>query len=243
MPKPSNPWKNFNSSQPYVLDQDKPYVDAFNELIAQKKAGGHPHHQRHQKHNIRTEFLPEPRLGPIDAPVVLLQLNPSIDGEPPTSPADTRFNNELKSLNDQNCAHIGIANENAWWTRKTGHLQRDLCNLKLEEYVCSIEYFPYRSEEFSHGSIRLPSQRYTFELVRHAINNKARIIVARSFRLWVSAVPELMQYAKVIVLNNPRNVAITKANMPPGEYKGICDAIREAHNKKVDLRRSEGSEQ
>ena len=56
---------------------------------------------------------------------------------------------------------------------------------RLSRNICSIQFFPYRSLKFGHGSIKLPSQNYTFALVRERLANGALIIVMRGYKLWV----------------------------------------------------------
>lgn len=69
----TNPWLAIPDQADYVLAEDKPYLDA--------------HNSRHKQGSdswINLAYTPEPRLGPINAPVYMLQANPSYDHSLPT---------------------------------------------------------------------------------------------------------------------------------------------------------------
>jgi hypothetical protein len=61
-----NPWTGLPDRAPFVLAEDRAIVEAHN---LRRKA----------EHQFQLEALPEPHLGPSDAPVVLLNLNPGFD--------------------------------------------------------------------------------------------------------------------------------------------------------------------
>ncbi len=62
-----SPWSNLPDERPWVLPEDRPYVDAFNR-----------HMQRNRNYLIDLELFPEPCLGNRQAPVVVLNRNPGI---------------------------------------------------------------------------------------------------------------------------------------------------------------------
>lgn len=64
-----NPWVCLPSVAPFVLPEDAPYISAFNESRTVFADDW-----------IHTGRMPEPRLGPLGAPVMLLQLNASYHG-------------------------------------------------------------------------------------------------------------------------------------------------------------------
>src|SRR5262245_59844019 len=47
---------------------------------------------------------------------------------------------------------------------------------RLTDRLLSIEYFPYWSKTFGQGALRLPSQQFSFGLVKRAIRRDATII-------------------------------------------------------------------
>jgi hypothetical protein len=61
-----NPWRSLRMEAPYVYEADEPAIAAFNARAS-------------DEHRLQTDVLPEPFLGRKDAPIVLLNLNPSFD--------------------------------------------------------------------------------------------------------------------------------------------------------------------
>jgi hypothetical protein len=45
----------------------------------------------------------------------------------------------------------------------------------VADSILCVEYFPYHSQSFNHSRLRLPSQEYSFQLVREAI--RRRVII------------------------------------------------------------------
>lgn len=113
---------------------------------------------------------------------------------------------------------------NRWWSRILRELN-DVFEAKLlsRMFFC-VEYFPYRSRRFLNPGL-LPSQAYGFELVRAAMRRKAVVVLMRSRRMWIEAIPELADYPKLIVLRNPRNPVLSRGNTPEG-FDGIVRAIK-----------------
>ena len=214
----SNPWVSLPDQPPFILDEDKPYVDAFNQL--DKRKGDH---------RINLDHTPEPRLGPIDAPVIILQLNPSYAVCEAGGAKDlNRQKENLRSIRDEHAPHLGVTMKDLWWAPRLRSLIENAGEEKAAKGICSVEFFPYRSRTFAHGHIRLPSQDYTFGLVRSFIERKATFVVTRNFELWAAAVPELRQGLgrTVFVTRNPRRAFLTCANLPPDVYDRVVSDIK-----------------
>ena len=93
---------------------------------------------------------------------------------------------------------------------------------RINRNLMCIQYFPYHSQKWR-GAPHLPSQEYTFHLVREAINSKKKIILMRAKRDWLSGVKELHDnYVKVV---NPANPALSPANLGENEYEDIKDRL------------------
>jgi hypothetical protein len=69
----------------------------------------------------------------------------------------------------------------------------------------------------------LPSQEYTFELARQACARNAVIVVMRSYKNWMSHVPELAE-AHHHRLSSTQNVMISPGNCPAG-FEEIVEAL------------------
>lgn len=220
-----NPWAQIPAEPPYVLAMDRAYVYAAQEL--QKSAGGALHLGR----------MPEPRSGPRDAPVVVLQLNPSYENQGSDQPLAPHDDKRLRAaLHDEYSPHIGIADQHAWWIRavkapvehfRASGMDEAAARHRVARGICSVEYFPYPSLQFACAHLRLPSQTYQFDLVREALGRGAIIVVTRGWSLWLGAVPELLAAHGTTVFRtvNPRRVALSQGNLPPGAYDKLLAAL------------------
>lgn len=220
-----NPWVNIPNSPPYVLPEDEIYIDAFNNYST-----SHPT-KNHSNFLINLQQTPEPRLGPINAPLVILQQNPSCNVVHAPTIAGQVIPN-LASVRNEYAPHEGLrslAPLDTWWRRILAELIEIFPPHQLACEVCSIEYFPYRSTNFTHSRMRLPSQAYTFDLVRHALKRQAIIVITAMDSSWIQAVPELYlrstsQY--VFSTKSPRNKSISRRNLPDGVFDQIVQKIR-----------------
>ena len=207
---------------PYVLPEDAATIVAFNANVA-------PHHIVH------LEVVPEPYLGDPNAPVVLLNMNPGYVDDDRTVHLDRHFNNAARS----NLLHghaswplylldpsLPDSPGREWWRRKLSAVIAALGS--AEAVAASIfvaEVHGYHSKRF-HPSLRIPSQQYTFALVRAALKRRAHIVVMRGRRLWLHLLPELAE-APLITLRNPQNPTISPGNCPE-QFDAIVRAILSA---------------
>ena len=123
-------------------------------------------------------MLPEPFLGRRDAPVVLLNLNPGYSPEGPRIHSDPSFAARVR----RNLCHLpaeypfylldpaitGPGRD--WWEPKLRQLIGQVGRQVVATGVLCIEYFPYHSRRFRHRRLPLPSQQYSFSLVREALS-------------------------------------------------------------------------
>jgi hypothetical protein len=212
-----NPWKQLPATaSKFVLCEDEPYIDAFNTGRISK-----------DPHFIHTDRMPEPRLGPVNAPLLILQQNPSCQSDIPTR---LEICEAIGALHNELSPHFSINKSDPWWMKRYGDLVTAVGGHEiLSQRVCSLEYFPYPSANFSHGHIRLPSQNYTFDLLRRALKikdcKKPVIVVTRGYELWVGAVPELLNYNKAFRTNSKQCSHVSKGNLSPEGYSEVMRAI------------------
>lgn len=109
--------------------------------------------------------------------------------------------------------------------RVTNQLRGASSRGNLANSLLSIEYFPYHSVSFAHSHVRLPSQQFSFDLVRKAIARDSEIIVARGFDSWVGAVPELAAYSRVCKLNSAQKSAMSANNLGPENFSRIVHTL------------------
>lgn len=71
----------------------------------------------------------------------------------------------------------------------------------------------------------LPSQQYSFDLVKAAVRRGSIIVAMRRWRQWVGAVPELETYENVLHPNSRQCAYISPGNYPSG-FETLIAAIR-----------------
>lgn len=213
----ANPWVDLPAGAPFVLAEDRAFVDAAN-----------AHKQPYSAGWLHTGRLPEPRSGPRNAPLVLLQINPSYrtaDQAEALPLADVE--RQRAALADEYAPHGCLAHGDAWWMRAFAKPIARFGRAPVAHRVCSVEYFPYPSLRFEHAHIRLPSQTYQFQLVREALARDALIVITRGLQLWLGAVPELAARLdrNVLLSRNPQRVSLSPGNLPDGGFERVLAVL------------------
>lgn len=218
----ANPWVNLPKTGPFVLPEDKNLVEQLNRTAQ-------------VKHQIRLEVLPVPFLGSLDsANVVLLNLNPGIvDQDFTIFRTDKNYveQNRRTLTFKSTPAFFYLGREFAytegykWWFKRLRVLIEACGHDTVATRVMCIQYSPYHSKEYKETKVILPSQQYSFSLVRQAIETKKTIIVMRKHALWLEQVPELRLYP-YIRLTNTRSPYVTPGNMAEGKFQEVVNAVR-----------------
>jgi hypothetical protein len=210
-----NPWERLPQLAPFILPEDAARVASFNESAPEDL-------------RLHLDVLPEPFVGRREAPVVLLNLNPGYSPEGPRFHGDPSFAARLR----RNLLHLpaeyplylldpevtGPGHD--WWKSKLRHLIKQVGYRGVANGVLCVEYFPYHSRRFKHGRLSLPSQQYSFSLVREVLERQAVVILLRGRRLWFRAVPELQSYPLYRV-KNWRKPTISPRNCPEGFERAV----------------------
>lgn len=214
-----NPWNQIPITAPYILHEDLSFITSFNEKAA-------------TDHRIVTDILPEPFLGNItNAKVVLLNLNPGFSEKDLFWHKQQEFVSEnKKNLFHESNPPFYLLNTKfrdsggfIWWH---AHLKQFISQFGLDSvaksFMC-IEYFPYHSKRYKSMPI-IPSQQYSFSLVREAMKRNLPIILMRGKKLWLEGVPELSTYP-YSCLNSAQNVSVSKGNLPGETYDKIVKLL------------------
>ncbi len=214
-----NPWTALPAEPPYQLPGDAPDIEQFNR------------HARPERH-LHPELLPEPFVGSADTPVVLLSLIPGLSEEDRQVHARHSFRAAVR----RNLHHepqpypfyyLDPDEEGPGHTRCRKHLRPVLERVPAEQVakrLLMVEYFPYHASRFGHERLRLPSQSYSFALVRQAVARNAVVVLLRSARLWLAAVPELAGYARLYRLRSTQNSTLSPRNCPEG-FEAVVEAL------------------
>lgn len=203
-----NPWRQLPRGEPYVLPDDQPHVDAFNKL-ATEAAG------------LDLRYPPEPFIGNLNAPVVLLSLNPGLSDDDwansSTSARRAAIWTNLTEAEDRTFYPLSDDFNDTpvgrWWRRCfAGLIELGISEDQLRSHVLNVEFHGYHSRSFSRLPITLPSQWYSFALVEEAMNRGATIVILRGRREWLVALHMLNSYDHLVYLRNPRRATISPGN-------------------------------
>jgi hypothetical protein len=202
-----NPWLDLPSRPPYVLPCDSGAINAYNK-------------NSREIYQLQLNVLPEPFVGIMTAPVVLLGLNPGFNNQ------DTEVHErpEFQALVRNNYAQAPSgfpfylldptfqSPGRLWWEGKFRRLLEKFEPKKLACSILCVEYFPYHSRRFGHANLPIPSQEYGFDLVRSAISRGAVVVIMRGRKIWIKKVPELARYSRAFALNSAQNVVLSPRN-------------------------------
>ncbi len=217
-----NPWEKLSPLPPYVLPRDSEVLDGAPNSI---------------KSNLVFDVLPDPYFGdPTLANVFLLALNPGflpIDRD--VHMKDTFFIEQNKLNLIHSSIHpwyffeerLHYTGGYKWWSRILAPLFRDCDGERIMNKLMCVEYLPYHSIKYKHLPQLLPSQEYSLELVRQAMKANKLIIIMRSKKLWLEALPELASYP-FIQLKNPRTPSISPGNMQKEDYLRLLKYLSNA---------------
>jgi hypothetical protein len=210
-----NPWIDLPVAAPYIAPIDKLYV---NDSIS----------------HLHLEIQPTPYLGNLNsADVVVLALNPGFVPEDLIwypSPTFIKLHRDNLEGNSQPAffaldERLSGSGAYIWWKRILKGLNNAGISYDvLAQNIMCIQYFPYHSVTYTGLPQTLPSQEYSFHLLREAIKQGKKIVVMRSEKLWLESVPELAS-VNYIKLRNPRNPTLSPANMTPDEFKLLVEML------------------
>ncbi len=217
-----NPWINLSQHPPYVLPEDAA-------VFANPKF---------KNEGYRLDAFPDPFIGNLDrATVVFLSLNPGFEDDDINVNLQNDFfiSESRKNLtHESNIPFLYLADEMkhthgyGWWHDLLDKSVREekLSYETLSKKIMIIEYMPYHSVTYTPNRLLLPSQHYNFDLVRKAIKLGKHIVIMRSVKAWLKAVPELESYPYYRL--NSQRPRITRGNMTKYNTPGAIDVFFEA---------------
>jgi hypothetical protein len=211
-----NPWPLITQSgNNYILQIDQFAVSNHN-------------YKANDNHKFHSELIPEPFIGNISAAVVALNANPGY------MESDVNFHNtpKIQKIMMDNLSHdysglyyLSKEFDNSggayWWRRKLRRLIEDSSMESVSKNLLVIESMAYHSKKFKF--INLPSQQYSCQLVKMAIDRGAYIIIMRSKNVWFELIPRLKIYKNLIIMNNPQQTYFSPGNMP--RYNDVAEIL------------------
>ena len=222
---PKNPWTNISWNNT-IADCDKSIVAHL--LVGLGKGS--------EKSQIHNEMLPEPFIGDLNANVYLLNGNPGV------TPIDLALTNDAayeKFIQDTLCQRsrpfpfmwiipktpsvISVNRHSGydWWEDRLS----DVLAVKPDPNICNIEYFPYHSLKMPSSLPSLPSNAFVDWYINDAINKNKWIIVLRCRDEWLTRIPKLSGYSKLLFCYSRRNVRVSQNNLCDAKNNKINNSI------------------
>jgi len=216
----TNPWLDLQLTPPYVLDADRAPIEK--------------HNASSKEDNVYDLSLhPEPFVGSLSAPVYLLALNPGrteSDFSWHAKPNCLKILRQAALQSEETVSLYYLSKEFegspgfAWWSQKTKMITNEFGVQKTAESLCGIQLYPYHSRKFSKIPAMTSTTDYTAIVIRAAMKESKLIVVLRSWRHWISLVPELSSYYKVATIKNPLNPCLTPGNLGE-DFSVLCNEI------------------
>lgn len=215
-----NPWSNFEKSDFLVHPDDRSILE---------------YHNKHSKpqHQFLTHLAPEPWIGNIEAPIVVLLANPgatNLDVKGREQPkASAIISKSISNLRQESVDYphfffnpeLSETAGQAWYFKAFKSLLQHFDTKHLAKNVLTCEMAPYHSKNWKKPSNDFPTQKYTNYLVKIAIQRNAIILMHRARKLWLAMVPELERYPLKYVPSSWQSPAIS-----PRNYKTSFESIR-----------------
>lgn len=214
-----NPWVELPKKAPYILKSDLKVLNRYGTVP--------------EDLGFRLEVPPVPYVGTLDkTKVVLLCLNPGFKEETDLGRmGKVEYEENIKTLTFSSNTPFYYLNPilagsggYEWWSKILRSFIAAYGMKTISEKIMCIQYLGYHSIRFRRPPYVLPSQYFSFNLVRKAILNKMPIVIMRSKKLWLESVPELENYP-YIELRNYRRPFLTKNNIKNGNFDSLLNAL------------------
>ena len=214
----ANPWLALPEAPDYVLADDLAILRRFPKAMDKLVFAG----------------MPGPFVGnPLTARVLLLALHPGfVDGDVEAARDQAiqgPWRDALQLREDTLFHPIAPAQEavggSPWWPKKLRRLMETVGVEAVMAGVAAAEWFPYVSRKLVEIPELLPSQAFSFQVVRKALQHGALPIIMVGNAQWLESVPELARH-HVIIIRNWQNPTITPGNMESGEWERVVTALQ-----------------
>jgi hypothetical protein len=190
-----NPWLNFNISGDMVHQLDRDSFSLHNASVV-------------ADYKFLPQLAPEPWIGDPEAKLLVLLANPGatrgdVLGKKQEG-ADLINQLSIANLNHsiKDYPHFFFnpilegTDGHTWYKKRFGHLIEATSAQNVSKKVLSCELVPYHSFSWKKPRVMPPTQSYTFEIVRNAIERGAVILIGRGKADWFKNVPELYKYKR-----------------------------------------------
>lgn len=220
-----NPWLEIQVSGEFVHPLDRATVSAHNSAVA-------------NEYKFLTDMVPEPFVGDVSAPVLLLMANPGAT----LANAQGQFGDKndlvIKASIDNlfqrdvlyPLFHLDpnlVGTEGAdWYRSKLKWLIEECGEVAVAKNLFTAELVPYHSIKWREPKGKVPTQEFTISLIHQAMHRGSIILMARAYRFWIKQIPELAAYPKLIRANSPMNASISPGNYGLANFQAIVNALK-----------------
>ena len=224
-----NPWLNLDlrdmASPRYVHPADEAVVSAYEAK------------RRGPDFELATHLFPEPWVGRLDAPVLLLLANPGVaerEGNPKWIPSAAERQRASATMRQKklDVPYYWLDEELTgtdgydWAVQLLKRLVADVGSDGVTQNLLSLAAHPYHSSSFDDRLRGLHSQRFTLAALRRAISSDALVVALRARKYWFAAVPELEEHerrGRVLRSSAMQNTTLAAGNVE--HYDDLCHAL------------------
>lgn len=216
----TNPWIDVDlaptNATAYVHPADADHIAAYNSKVC------------NASFRLSLHMLPEPWVGNLDAPVVVLLANPGAteaETQPTWRPIARQRELAQQALRQDVMEYpfywlhpdLAATDGGKWYGQKLRWLIDATSTHSVAQNLLTLETHAYHSRKFDASVNKLPTQAFQAEILRRAIQRDALIVALRvRTQFWEKLVPELGTYAKtgrVLQTRNPIQAALSPNNL------------------------------
>ena len=226
--KKINPWKELTEK----VESNYFQLIPNNSLDADKKVIENFNQKQSELYELKTSMMPAHFTGNIlKSKIVLLATNPGyVEREVENFYSNPKFIKErILDLSFSRDSFISDdkerIKESPYWNQKLRWLIEETNFQNVSKNIALLQFNPYHSIKFreiakkyfknTNSTEYLDSQKYGFILLKYCIEQDKLIVILRSKKAWLKAVPELSEYEKkgnVITIKNKRQPFISPNN-------------------------------
>lgn len=209
----NNPWSEFEESEFMIHPDDVLAVNAHNA-------------SSDRKYQFLFHLAPEPWIGNVDSPLVILYANPGATELDLTGKPQFKAQ-EIKKLARINLRQepslfphfffspelVGTQGQN-WYFKTFKDLLLHASPLEISNKVLTCEMAPYHSKNWRQPKTEIPTQAYTNLLVEKAMKRKSLILIHRGSNFWLNEVKGLKDYPLAFKPNSSQSPYVSAGNYP-----------------------------
>ena len=216
-----NLWTTVGTSPDFVAQSDIDHVLAFNKAYPGDVS-------------LDLSMPPDPWLGCWDAPVVMLQMNPSVGA----GDIEAYARADVRALNRRNLIdeagrlphywldpQVSDTYAGRWWSSRLRPLTAELGVATVARRLLVLEFHGYHAPRHQPLPVTLPTQRLAFDLLAGAIQRDAIIVMNRALKAWQVAVPALGSHKRVVIGKNPRTSHLSPACLGQSGFDLVRSAL------------------